>query len=250
MCGWIKISREINKHWLWQDAERLKWWLDLLLMASWKDKQVMHDSHLFTLKRGQIIASVSLLSERWGKNHQTIIKFLKLLVSEKMISRGVMYRQTSIITICNYDEYQQEDTSIVDTIVDTQMDTIVDTIVYTNKEIKNINNIIVNNNACACVREEEFSSELKQDQMWLEAMAKNYGLASTQAVAEWLDKFNTNNQCRDNTHSNLSDYRKHFNDWLRIQIREIKKNQNEQNSKNRRVGSEPSQSTADYFSSF
>ena len=41
MNGWIKISRELPKHWIWQDAERLKWWLDLLLMASWDDGQVL-----------------------------------------------------------------------------------------------------------------------------------------------------------------------------------------------------------------
>ena len=272
MCGWIKISRNINKHWLWQDAERLKWWLDLLLMANWEDKQVMHDSHLITLKRGQIIASISFLVDRWRASKPTIIKYLGMLEDEKMITREVVGRRTAVITICNYDAYQgfdilidTNDTSKVDTTKSGQnhdaqpilsgkpiseIYTLVDTLVDTNKEIKNINNIIDNNNACAYVREEEFSTELKQDQMWLEVMAKNYGLASTQAVTEWLDKFNTNNQCRDNTHSSLSDYRKHFNDWLRIQIREIKKNQNEQNSKNRRVGSEPSQSTADYFSSF
>lgn len=34
MSGWIKISRKINEHWLWEDANKLKWWIDLLLMAA------------------------------------------------------------------------------------------------------------------------------------------------------------------------------------------------------------------------
>ena len=44
MAGWIKISREIEDHWLWQDAERLRWWIDMLFMASWEDKKVIEET--------------------------------------------------------------------------------------------------------------------------------------------------------------------------------------------------------------
>ena len=57
MAGWIKIGRDITNHWIWTDPERLKWWLDMQLMASWEDREVMHDSHVFTLRTGQLIAS-------------------------------------------------------------------------------------------------------------------------------------------------------------------------------------------------
>ena len=271
MCGWIKISRNINKHWLWQDAERLKWWLDLLLMANWEDKQVMHDSHLITLKRGQIIASISFLVDRWGASKPTIIKYLGMLEDEKMITREVVGRRTAVITICNYDAYQgfdilidTNDTSKVDTTksgqnhdaqpilsgqpiseIYTLVYTLVDTLVDTIKEYKNINNIINNNRAR--VREENFSEELKKDQMWLEVMAKNHDLQSTQVVADWLDKFDIDNQCRDKSHTDLSDYRRHFNDWLKF------KKRNESTKKNKRDGYyEPTATSADdyYNSSF
>lgn len=134
MEGWIKISRELPKHWIWCDAERLKWWLDLLLNASWEDTEMMHDGNKFTLKRGQLIAPVSLLSKRWGKSAPTVIRFLKLLEAEGMIYRQTLYRQTSVLTICNYASYQDN----VDTQVDTLIDTQVDTLVYSNKEIKEI----------------------------------------------------------------------------------------------------------------
>jgi len=136
MVGWIKISRDIVNHWLWQDAERLKWWFDLLFMAAWEDRQIMHDAHLFTLRRGQVVASVSYLSDRWGKSHPTIIRFLKMLEEEGMIYRQTLYRQTPIVTICNYDKYQVVFDTQVDTKVYTQVDGQVDTKVYTNKESK------------------------------------------------------------------------------------------------------------------
>lgn len=136
MNGWIKLPRSIINHWLWQDAERFKWWCDLLMLAAWEDRKTMHDAHVFVLTKGQMIASVSFLTERWGKSAPTIIKYLKLLEDEGMIKRTVLYRQTSIITICKYESYTEQDDMTLYTQVDTKVNTIVDSIVYTNKENK------------------------------------------------------------------------------------------------------------------
>ena len=113
--GWIKLSRDITKHWIFQDAEFFKWWFDLLTMAAWNDHKVMYDAHLFTLKRGQTIASISYLSERWGRNRKRIIRFLQLLEKDGMITRIVRDRQTSVLTICNYGRYQEQGDTIGDT---------------------------------------------------------------------------------------------------------------------------------------
>lgn len=249
MCGWIKIDRSLLD-WEWfGNAEMIQLLVYLIFKANIEDKKWQG----IIVKRGQLVTSVATISADLGLTSQKVRTCLDRLRQSETISIKTTNR-FSLITICNYVRYQ----GFSDLAQQTNNKQITNKQQTNNKQItttKEYNNInIINNNddnnACVRACEEEFSTELKQDQMWLEVMAKNYGLASTQAVAEWLDKFNTNNECRDNTHSSLSDYRKHFNDWLRIQIREIKKNQNEQNSKNRRVGSEPSQSTADYFSSF
>ena len=132
MNGYIVLHRKIQDHWLWKDKERFQWWVDLLFMANFEDKEVMDDSHLFVLKRGQLIASVSFLSVRWGKSAPTIIKFLKLLQANGMILRETLYRQTPIVTICNYDTYQLS----TDNSVYTQVNRQVNTQVYTIKENK------------------------------------------------------------------------------------------------------------------
>lgn len=253
MQGWIKINRSIVNHWLWQDAERLKWWLDLLLMVSWEDKQVLHDSHLFTLQRGQMIASISSLVNRWGKNRNIIIKYLKQLEEDGMIERKVMYRQTSILTICNYERYQLRGDTIRDTIRDRQIDenarcnsdgqkltvniyesanlgchennvndTIRDTIRDPiandiNKEYKEYKELINNYNNNA--RAKDFKIEdMKSENIWLETMAMRYNLSSTQEVIQWIDVFALDVQCREITHANRSDMKRHFCDWLRIQL--------------------------------
>lgn len=67
MEGWIKISRNIVNHWLWDDAEYLKRWMDLLLLAAWEPKKKLVQGQLVEIERGQAIISVRFLQDRWAK---------------------------------------------------------------------------------------------------------------------------------------------------------------------------------------
>lgn len=160
MSGWILISRDIVNHWIWGDDKRFKWWCELLIMAAWEDHEVMHDSHKFILRRGQLIASVAFLNKKWGGDPKTTLRFLQLLEKEEMIKREVCHRQTPIITICNYDKYQGVCVNRLDrqtdTIKETQTDRQTDTIKETNKRNKrNKRNIFSpDGEKCAPAREE------------------------------------------------------------------------------------------------
>ena len=105
MTGWIKIHREITEHWIFQDAEKFKWWIDLLIMASHEDNRVLLKDNLVSLKRGQLSISLSFLSTRWGRSKEKVLNFLRLLESDHMIER-YSDRKSTTITICNYDSYQ------------------------------------------------------------------------------------------------------------------------------------------------
>ena len=240
MAGWIKISREIEDHWLWQDAERMRWWIDMLFMASWEDKKAIEDTHLITIKKGQFIASVAFLCKRWKRSNKTIIKYLKLLEQDEMICREVLHRQTPIITICNYDKYQCDDDNSVQTIVHRQNDensaydihnqnqsinksksdslgcvkdndvhTIVhrklQTIVHTSKEYNN--NIVDDDVNTARAHEDknhEFIEELKQSEIWLEQMQMRFRLNADE-IKEKLDIFALDCRCRGTEHKNLNE---------------------------------------------
>ena len=289
MAGWIKISREIEDHWLWQDAERMRWWIDMLFMASWEDKKAIEDTHLITIKKGQFIASVAFLCKRWKRSNKTIIKYLKLLEQDEMICREVLHRQTPIITICNYDKYQCDDDNSVQTIVHRQNDensaydihnqnqsinksksdslgcvkdndvhTIVhrklQTIVHTSKEYNN--NIVDDDVNTARAHEDknhEFIEELKQSEIWLEQMQMRFRLNADE-IKEKLDIFALDCRCRGTEHKNLNETRRHFNDWLRTQIESQNRNINEatrRKPENKRRGSDVTASKAeDYDGAF
>ena len=261
----------------------------MLFMASWEDKKVIEDTHLITIKKGQFIASVAFLCKRWGKSNKTIIKYLKLLEEDEMIYREVLHRQTPVITICNYDKYQCNDDNSVQTIVHRQNDensaydihtknqstnnsksdslgcvkdndvqTIVHrkvhTIVHTSKEYNN--NIVDDDVNTARAHEDEnlvYIEELKQSEIWLEQMQMRFRLNADE-IKDKLDMFALDCRCRGTEHKNLNETRRHFNDWLRIQIESQNRNNNEatrRKPENKRIGSDVTASKAeDYDGAF
>ncbi len=163
--GWIRINRAITRHWLWSNSEYLQWWLDLLFLAQSENKKVVHDTHIFTLKRGQMIASISFLAHRWERNRKTIIRFLNSLEEEDMIIRTTRDRQTAILTICKYDSYQQ--------IRDTIGDTIGDTIINNVTTCKRDNYQQVSNTTRDTIRDKALDSIDGQDKEKKEKKEKN-----------------------------------------------------------------------------
>lgn len=273
MAGWIKISREIVNHWLWQDAERLKWWLDLLFLAAWERKRQLVGKQLVILQKGQFIASLSFLCKRWGRSRTMVEPYLNLLIEEGMIDKEVS-RNISIITILNYEKYQAYNGAYLEADLtpdniggyaqpnaqndarlnahsDADHDAHLDAIREEYKEYNNISSMT----SIAGARENlKFAEELKKSQMWLEQMAMRFHV-STADIQKWLDKFALDMQCRGVEHRDLNDARRHFNNWLRIQLENERKKQsdvsNRQKSKSERRGTDVTATSAeDYEGAF
>lgn len=45
-----------------------------------------------------------------------------------------------------------------------------------------------------------------------------FSLGTLDTLDSWIDKFSLDLQCRDVKHKNIQDAKRHFNDWLRIQL--------------------------------
>lgn len=107
MSGWIKTYRSLTDHWLAEQPEKLGWWVLLLLKVYHEDKKIMIGNQLLEIKRGQINISFSSLSELWKTSKASAERFVELLEKEQMIIREVRHK-VSIITICNYESYQDK----------------------------------------------------------------------------------------------------------------------------------------------
>lgn len=116
MAGWIRLSRDIVNHWVYKNEKWRCWWIDLLLMASWQDEEILYEGIKVEVKRGQVFASVRNLAKRWNANETAVFRFLQRLEDDGMISRNynevkhqakqLVKHQVKHLTICNYDTYQ------------------------------------------------------------------------------------------------------------------------------------------------
>ena len=106
MGGWIKLDRAMLDHWVWQDADTLKMWLEMLMRANFEDKKRLFNGRLIDIKRGQLIFGRKVYAERLGINENKIRKILKLLEKDGMIHQQTTNKYT-VISITSYDLYQE-----------------------------------------------------------------------------------------------------------------------------------------------
>lgn len=109
--NWIKISRDIRENWVWDEPRYLKWWLDILMMASYKNKKVLVGNELIELERGSFITSQSQLAKRWNADRRTVKKYLDLLQDAQMIVH-ILHSKKTIVKVLNYSIYQDTGESI------------------------------------------------------------------------------------------------------------------------------------------
>lgn len=119
--GAISLHRQIQNHWIWKDANKLKWWIDILLTVNYKDTKVNLGNEVFICKRGESLLSLRNWAERWHVPKDTARNFLKLLEKDNMIicstiekcPESSLHATTRVkvsistrLTVCNYDTYQ------------------------------------------------------------------------------------------------------------------------------------------------
>lgn len=105
--SWIKLSRAIQTHWLWQKDDYLKAWLTILMHCNAKDGTAMIHGELIECKRGQCLYSLQTWTRHFGKKWtiQRTRHFLNLLEKDEMILLEGL-RKTTRLTVCNYEVYQ------------------------------------------------------------------------------------------------------------------------------------------------
>ncbi len=295
MSGWIILSRSIRGHWIWKDPERLKWWIDLIFMANFEPSTEKVAGQKVFCERGQFATTQSGLAKVWSADYQVVYRFLRKMEQDGMIvvesnrhwtritiCNYDLYQlnerpnENPIIGISGsygngrkterktetqnerpYDN-QMKDQSKNQTVENQRViggqrktERKTDERPY-ETFIKEINN---NNNYNIGAQEQIFIDELKGSQSWLELMAMRYHLKGVDDVRKWIDEFSIEQQCRGVEHTDVNDFRKHFNDWLRIVLSNEKKGngyaENRQRTDDKRRGTEISATSGqDYEGQF
>ena len=80
-------------------------WVWLIESAAWKPRKFDIKGKNVTLGRGQLVASIRYMAEAWGWNRGAVDRYLTRLKTETMIETATVTGET-VITICNYDIYQ------------------------------------------------------------------------------------------------------------------------------------------------
>lgn len=114
MDGWIKIYRKIadDPLYLSESFTRIQAWIDLLLVANYKDSYISKRGIRVIVKRGEVGYSVENLACRWRWSRGRVSRYLDALEVDGQIVRQKT-NVTTLISICNYDVYQLGDTADV-----------------------------------------------------------------------------------------------------------------------------------------
>lgn len=110
--GWIKIHRQIQENKLWGAEKFTKGqaWIDLILLANHEDGWFFVRGVKVEVKRGQIGWAEETLAKKWHWSRNKVRNFLKMLKNEMQIEQQKS-KVLSLITILNYDRYQEKGTT-------------------------------------------------------------------------------------------------------------------------------------------
>lgn len=231
MSGYIKLHRAIEHHWLWLDPRRFQWWIQLLFMAAWEPKQITFGNVSINLQRGQIATTTRMLMKKFMCCNQTVFKFLAVLENDNMIVKETNQKMT-LITIVNYELYQQD--SIVAAVSGSAQKSIStnrkahrkveQTKEEINQEIKNI----INSLSPSRERDLEFSEELKNADIFLEQCAMTLKI-DIPTLKEFFQQFSAEMLLQEKFHDSSKDYRQHFFNWVKIQLNNGPRSNNNKN---------------------
>lgn len=224
MSGYIKLHRNIEHHWIWQNPRRTQWWIQLIFMAAWEPQQVSFGNETFTLQRGQIATTYRILTGRFSCTNQAVFNFLAILEKHKMIIKETSHKMT-LITIVNYELYQQ------DIVVSENQDATKKTasskrkierkverkIEQIKEERKEEEKNIINSSHLSRARDLEFFEELKISESFFEQCAMTLKI-EIPALKEYLDMFSAEMLLQEKYHKSSADYRQHFFNWVKIQL--------------------------------
>ena len=237
----VLLTEKFQNHWLYQDATKLKWWIDLHFLAD---------------ENGVILMSLSDLSHRWNADRSKVSRFLKKLSDATLLQHQV--QQITMLRPMSYKDVCNTDCNTFATPQEKSLISLPPTppISFNPKEYNSCSSAPTH--TCEenfdlmvgmLAAEEQYARRYQQEGLWAEAaMMAHLTVAQTQDVFE---EFLVEQKHNSSKHSDYSDFKRHFLNYLRGKAERLRKQSNSSTNGNQRKyddrrGTEVS-SSADYF---
>lgn len=219
--GWIKLHRDLERQEVFKNSDTLRVFLYLVCRAV-TEPTTYRD---VTINRGQLAITYPHLNYALNISQKRLRSIIGALKTAGYLAVKRAYGKShgfTLITICEYDNYQAPSrgskTASGQSIGQSNgqsngRNPPVDTL-YNEKEIS------------TKVDKEEKTSpspdfekilieKLIEDDVWKSKIAETFGLNESELIKR-LDEFFISNECRGKFHSDLSDMKSHFVNWLKI----------------------------------
>lgn len=260
MPRWMPVYEDDMTHWLWDNAQRYQWWLEIRFRAAkTPGMRYVGDTNIrIRVTYGEWPVTIAYLGSRWHADERAVISFLEALEEDGLITRKKSGLVT-VISVCGFEKYcfnmQNDGTTALpedmteNIVQDTSQEHMTDerqvtTQIETATEMqngtrsylykrKNIKKLLIEGKH---EREKEFLEKLKKSNSTLEGMAMSLhcDMSDLMAIA---DDFSNATITTEDWHPTFSAFKKHFLNWARMRI---KKPKDEISTKNKSAeGSSP-----------
>lgn len=106
MPRWMPVYEDDMTHWLWDNAQRYQWWLEIRFRAAkTPGMRYVGDTNIrIRVTYGEWPVTISYLGTRWHADERAVTSFLEALEEDGLITR----RKSGIITVisvCGFEKY-------------------------------------------------------------------------------------------------------------------------------------------------
>lgn len=108
--GFVGIDRGLRDHWIYQDAEYLKVWMEMLFLARFSEEPhtELIDGDIIQVEYGQFIFGRIKWSQRLKIGEQRLRTLMSKLKKEQMIELVLEHRKCSVYALVNYAKFNHE----------------------------------------------------------------------------------------------------------------------------------------------
>lgn len=199
--GWVKLHRKVVEWEFFKKPEMVQLLVYLMCKAD---------------EEGAIVTTTAKICEDLNLTRQVVRDCLKRMeITNTLTIKST--NKNSHLTLCKFGDYNGGKNNLNQQ-VNQQINQQEKEKVSPTPPIKeNIQEYISSISTSAC-EEENFIEILKRDRVWGETVEMRYRLQPN-SLCRWVEEFSLDIQCRDTIHRNIQDAKRHFCDWLRIQLR-------------------------------